>query len=145
MTPFVIRHVRDEELSLPQWACTYGVLMQCCLALYSMAKFFLYKLFLVQVLFVKNLHHKVSQIDLFALFGQFQGDGEDPVLIRLMKGKMKGQAFIEFHGEFFLEGGSLCQCTLSMQSEVSKYIRISKTCKYLCLPGSTLIHSSFLC
>ena len=65
---------------------------------------------------MKNLHHKVSEKDLFALFGQFQGDGEDPVIIRLMKGKMKGQAFVEFHSEFPLQGGSMCQCTLSMQS-----------------------------
>ena len=48
---------------------------------------------------MKNLHQKVTEKDLNALFGQFQGNGEDPVLIRLMKGKMKGQAFIEFPSE----------------------------------------------
>ena len=73
---------------------------------------------------MKNLHHKVTEKDLIAIFGQFQGNGEDPVLIRLMKGKMKGQAFIEFHSEFpftpLHKGGLVWQQTLSIQSPHSQ-------------------------
>ncbi|XP_013780772.1 RNA-binding protein 41-like isoform X2 [Limulus polyphemus] len=44
-----------------------------------------------QVLFIKNLHPKVYVEELVALFSSFE-----PVKYRLLKGRMKGQAFIEF-------------------------------------------------
>ena len=70
-----------------------------------------------QVLFLKNLHHKVTEDDLLAVFGCCEGlergggqgdrgerggDGSWmlPCSVRVMSGKMKGQAFIEFHSEF---------------------------------------------
>ncbi|XP_076312396.1 RNA-binding protein 41-like isoform X2 [Tachypleus tridentatus] len=43
------------------------------------------------VLFLKNLHPKVHVEELVALFSSFE-----PVKYRLLKGRMKGQAFIEF-------------------------------------------------
>ena len=69
----------------------------------------LFTCLVVQVLFVKNLHPKVSEGDLFALFGNFPGKGEDPVKIQLMKGKMRGQAFVELKCKFapYLQ----CLCT----------------------------------
>ena len=51
------------------------------------------------MLFVKNLHQKVTEDDLFALFGRFHGNGGSPIKIRVMKGRMNGQAFVEFESE----------------------------------------------
>lgn len=62
-----------------------------------------------QVLFLKNLHHKVTEDDLLAVFGccveQEEGSGggdgcQTWSRVRVMSGRMKGQAFIEFHSEF---------------------------------------------
>jgi hypothetical protein len=56
--------------------------------------------FPTQVLFIKNLHPKVSEGDLLALFGSFPGGGGNPPRIQLMKGKMKGQAFVHLECKY---------------------------------------------
>ena len=68
----------------------------------------------IQVLFLKNLHHKVTEDDLLAVFGscveqegtgEGEGGGGDggsqmgPPSVRVMSGRMKGQGFVEFHSE----------------------------------------------
>lgn len=71
----------------------------------------------IQVLFLKNLHHKVTEDDLLAVFGSCAerkgsrgggggrgGGGDSSQLmglpsVRVMSGRMKGQAFVEFHSE----------------------------------------------
>ena len=71
----------------------------------------------IQVLFLKNLHHKVTEDDLLAVFGSCmeqegtgEGEGEErgggdggsqtgPPSVRVMSGRMKGQGFVEFHSE----------------------------------------------
>lgn len=55
----------------------------------------------LQVLYVKNLHPKVSADDLRAVFGHFysRGGGEEQEewpKVKVMTGRMKGQAFVEF-------------------------------------------------
>jgi RNA recognition motif-containing protein len=72
--------------------------------------------YVIQVLFLKNLHHKVTEDDLLAVFGSCveqerseggerrgQGGGDrsqtGPPSVRVMSGRMKGQAFVEFHSE----------------------------------------------
>ncbi len=50
---------------------------------------FLLRNIVLQVLYLKNLHSKVSADDLRALFG---GGPQ----IRLLTGRMRGQAFLEF-------------------------------------------------
>ena len=52
------------------------------------------------MLFIKNLHPKVSEGDLLALFGSFPGGGGNPPRIQLMKGKMKGQAFVHLECKY---------------------------------------------
>lgn len=57
------------------------------------------------MLFLKNLHHKVTEEDLHAVFGCFQKvtrDGQVWPSIRVMSGRMKGQAFVEFDSKFVL-------------------------------------------
>ncbi len=52
---------------------------------------------------MKNLHPKVSVDDLRAIFGHFYSrrNGEEAwPQIRLMTGRMKGQAFVEFDGGY---------------------------------------------
>jgi hypothetical protein len=48
------------------------------------------------ILYLKNLHKKVTQKDLLALFLRFQSPEEPPLRFRLMNGKMSGQAFVYF-------------------------------------------------
>lgn len=47
-------------------------------------------------LYLKNLASDVTETDLVALFDRYQTSSTDPVEYRLMKGKMKGQAFVKF-------------------------------------------------
>lgn len=47
-----------------------------------------------KVLFIKNLHHKVTEADLVSLFLRFQKKLGPKITFRLMKGKMNGQAFV---------------------------------------------------
>jgi len=47
-----------------------------------------------KVLFIKNLHHKVTEADLVSLFLGFQEKLGPKITFRLMKGKMNGQAFV---------------------------------------------------
>ena len=58
---------------------------------------------LLKVLYLKNLHHGVSEEDLQAVFGSLwersSGVDQAQLHIRLMKGKMRGQAFVEFSSE----------------------------------------------
>lgn len=49
------------------------------------------------ILYIKNLHDRVSENDLMSVFGRYCVDNGKGVNIRLMKtGRMRGQAFIEF-------------------------------------------------
>ena len=54
----------------------------------------------MQVLYIKNLHPKASEDDLQAVFGLFRQEGSEWPKIRLMTGRMRGQAFIEFDCEY---------------------------------------------
>jgi len=47
-------------------------------------------------LYIKNLHHKVTKEDLMAVFGHYQMLSGGKLTFRLLTGKMKGQAFVEF-------------------------------------------------
>ncbi|EDV24645.1 uncharacterized protein TRIADDRAFT_8568, partial [Trichoplax adhaerens] len=49
-----------------------------------------------KVLYIKNLSDKVNEKDLVMTFIGFQEDSKDNIRFRLMKGKMKGQAFVTF-------------------------------------------------
>ena len=48
-----------------------------------------------EVLYLKNLSKKVSEADLQALFNRYEGQ-DNQIHIRLMTGRMKGQAFVTF-------------------------------------------------
>ena len=48
-------------------------------------------------LFIKNLHRNVSLEDLASLFIRFQQESGPRILFRLLTGRMKGQAFVEFN------------------------------------------------
>ncbi|CAB4040409.1 RNA-binding 41-like, partial [Paramuricea clavata] len=48
-----------------------------------------------EVLYIKNLSKKVSEADLQALFNRYE-DQDNQIHIRLMSGRMKGQAFVTF-------------------------------------------------
>jgi len=47
-------------------------------------------------LYLKNLHHKVTEEDLMAVFGHYQIQSGGKLTFRLLTGKMKGQAFVGF-------------------------------------------------
>ncbi|XP_048589812.1 RNA-binding protein 41 isoform X1 [Nematostella vectensis] len=49
-----------------------------------------------KTLFLKNLSNKVKEEDLIRLFLRFQQNGAPKLVFRLMKGRMKGQAFVTF-------------------------------------------------
>lgn len=49
-----------------------------------------------KVLYLKNLHPKVTVQELIALFGGFDLDDKDSINYRLLTGRMKGQAFVTF-------------------------------------------------
>ena len=57
------------------------------------------ELFFLQVLFIKNLHHKTTEADLVSLFIRFQSKSGSRIIFRLMKGKMNGQAFVTLPGD----------------------------------------------
>jgi len=48
------------------------------------------------ILYLKNLHHKVTEDDLCAVFGHHQSQTSEKLKIRLLTGRMKGQAFVQF-------------------------------------------------
>ena len=52
-----------------------------------------------QTLYLKNLNPKVSEADLVALFIKFQHKDGPKIVFRLMKGRMKGQAFVTLPGK----------------------------------------------
>ena len=53
------------------------------------------------VLYLKNLHPKVTEDDLHAIFGHHQSQTGEKLKIRLLTGRMKGQAFVEFPSKSF--------------------------------------------
>lgn len=63
----------------------------------------------LQTLYLKNLNPKTSEEDLVSLFARFQRDKGPKVVFRLMKGRMKGQAFVSFEGKFLKQLGTLIQ------------------------------------
>ncbi|XP_076060091.1 RNA-binding protein 41-like [Oratosquilla oratoria] len=48
-------------------------------------------------LYIKNLHAQVSPEDLAAIFGQFDTSVHNRLKYRILSGRMRGQAFIEFY------------------------------------------------
>lgn len=48
------------------------------------------------ILYLKNLHPKVTEEDLQAIFGHHQSQTSEKLKFRILTGKMKGQAFVEF-------------------------------------------------
>ena len=62
---------------------------------------------LTQMLYIKNLHPKASVNDLLAIFGLFHREDSEWPKIRLMTGRMRGQAFVEFDCKFNLFQTSL--------------------------------------
>lgn len=50
------------------------------------------------MLYVKNLDKQVGVKELVALFIRFQEEGKDKLSFKVMDGRMKGQAFVTFHG-----------------------------------------------
>lgn len=52
-----------------------------------------------KVLFLKNISPSVSQEQLMLLFNQFHLENGGPVDLRLMTGRMRGQAFVTFQNE----------------------------------------------
>lgn len=42
------------------------------------------------------MHHKVSKDDLMTVFGHFIAGNDQTIKVRVLTGKMKGQAFVEF-------------------------------------------------
>ena len=53
------------------------------------------------ILYLKNLHPKVSEQDLQAIFGHHQSQTTEKLKYRLLTGRMKGQAFVEFPSKRF--------------------------------------------
>jgi len=53
----------------------------------------------LQTLYLKNLNPKVTEEDLVSLFARFQREEGPKIVFRLMKGRMKGQAFVTFEGK----------------------------------------------
>lgn len=53
-----------------------------------------------QTLYLKNIAPSVSQEQLSLLFAQFTLANGGPVDVRLMSGRMRGQAFVIFHSEY---------------------------------------------
>ncbi|KAI4897554.1 hypothetical protein NFI96_003962 [Prochilodus magdalenae] len=51
------------------------------------------------VLCVKNMSPRASLAQLVSLFSRFQKDDQNPILYRLLTGRLKGQAFITFSGK----------------------------------------------
>ncbi|XP_049878297.1 RNA-binding protein 41-like [Pectinophora gossypiella] len=52
-----------------------------------------------KVLYLKNIAPSVGQEQLSLLFNQFQLENGGPIDVRLMTGRMRGQAFVSFHSE----------------------------------------------
>ena len=48
------------------------------------------------MLYLKNLHHGVTEEDLKAVFGGLEPCRKEMPYIRMMTGRMHGQAFVEF-------------------------------------------------
>ena len=65
----------------------------------------------LQVLYLKNLHPKVSEDDLAAVFGHFRARDGCP-RVRVLTGRMRGQAFVEFDGK-----GDMQRCSLFCGSQ----------------------------
>jgi len=49
-----------------------------------------------QTLYLKNLSPRVTEEDLMSLFLHFQTSDTAPVVVRLLHGRMRGQAFVTF-------------------------------------------------
>lgn len=56
-------------------------------------------IFSFQVLYLKNIAPSVSQEQLSLLFNQFVLANGGPVDVRMMTGRMRGQAFVGFQSE----------------------------------------------
>lgn len=51
-----------------------------------------------KVLYLKNLSPRVDQADLVSIFTKYQQEDKPRIIYKLMqKGKMRGQAFVNFH------------------------------------------------
>lgn len=56
-------------------------------------KIFTMKFFALQILYLKNLHKKISKEEVEFLFKEF---GKEHYTVQLLTGKMSGQAFVTF-------------------------------------------------
>lgn len=54
----------------------------------------------VQVLYLKNLSSSVTEADLISLFGRYEQLNGDKIVYRLLSGRMHGQAFVTFTGNY---------------------------------------------
>jgi len=53
-------------------------------------------MFWFQTLYLKNLSPHVTEEDLVSLFLHFQKSDTAPIIFKLLRGRMKGQAFVTF-------------------------------------------------
>ena len=51
---------------------------------------------------MKNLHRSVSEKDLIAVFGALKPFGAEVLCIRLLTGRLRGQAFVEFKSKIVI-------------------------------------------
>ena len=58
--------------------------------------------FVFQTLYLKNLGNKVTERDLASLFIRYQTPEAPRIIFKLMKGRMRGQAFVTFDSKFLL-------------------------------------------
>ena len=85
----------------------------------------------LQVLYLKNLHPKVSKDDLAAVFGHFRARDGCP-RVRVLIGRMRGQAFVEFDGK------ETQMQTLKFESEMNAHTGFTRTitinvCFFFCI------------
>jgi len=60
-----------------------------------------------QTLYLKNLSPRVTEEDLVSLFIHFQKCDTSPVIVRLLHGRMKGQAFVTFDCMYYDYSGRI--------------------------------------
>ena len=54
----------------------------------------------LQTLYIRNLSRNVEEADLVSVFIHLQDAHKEPIVFRLMqRGRMRGQAFVQFAGE----------------------------------------------
>lgn len=100
----ILKQFPNYAVGTPSKVCYYLLLLFYIFFQYA---FFLKLIFYLQVLYVKNLDNSITAQDLVSVFIRFQEEGKDKINFKIMDGKMKGQAFITFHGIYFTHSYSL--------------------------------------